>query len=113
MCIPPESAGLTRRLPAGLECAAMEGETRMSFAGPDDLNRFVSQVRSELDGLGLHTAAERLGAVQDSAFTTGSEWLGELGSAVRQIQRECTLPETLDGMLERIMREVRRVWPAL
>jgi hypothetical protein len=85
----------------------------VGFDGPDDLNHFVSQVRSELDGLGLHAAAERLGDVQDSGFTTGSEWIGALGSAVKQIRRECAIPADLDGKLELIMREVRRVWPAL
>jgi hypothetical protein len=45
----------------------------MSFDRPDDLNRFVSEVRDDLERAGFHAAARRLAAVQGTAFTTGSE----------------------------------------
>jgi hypothetical protein len=85
----------------------------MRFESPDELNRFVTQVRADLQAAGHHAAAERFAAIQGAAFTTGSEWLGELGTAVREVRASCTLSEELDAKLERIRAEVRRVWPFL
>jgi hypothetical protein len=51
--------------------------------------------------------------VQRTAFTTGSEWLGELGAAVKAIRAERGLPNSLRQKLEAIRAHVRRVWPAL
>lgn len=85
----------------------------MTFDSPEDLNRFVCQVRADLESAGLLAAARRFASIQGSAFTTGSEWLGELGTAVNAIRSEWALPPALDAKLERIMGEVRRVWPAL
>ena len=85
----------------------------MGFDGPDDLRRFVAKVRAELERAGLDGAAGRLAAIQDSPFTTGAEWLGELGLAVKEIRKERALPAGLDAKLKRIQKEVRRVWPAL
>jgi hypothetical protein len=85
----------------------------MTFDSPDDLNRFVSQVRADLEAAGLLAAASRFAAIQGSAFTTGSEWLGELGTAVNEIRREWALAPSLDAELELIMGKVRRVWLAL
>jgi hypothetical protein len=85
----------------------------MAFTDPDDLNRFVSEVRTDLQAAGLDVAAQRIATVQSTAFTTGSEWLGELGVAVNAIRGMHTLPADLDAKLERIKVEVRRVWPSL
>ena len=85
----------------------------MSFESPVDLNLFVSQVRAELETAGFHAAADRFAAIQGAVFTTGSEWLGELGAAVNEIRATCMLPVDLDGKLERIKGAVRCVWPTL
>jgi hypothetical protein len=85
----------------------------MGFDSPDDLNRFIKLVRDELESAGHHGAAARLASAQDSAFTTGSEWLGELGTAVKEIRKAETLPAALDKKLDQIMKEVRRVWRRL
>lgn len=45
-------------------------------------------------------------------FTSGSEWLGEIGVAVKKLRSECTPSGALDDRPERIMRDVRRVWPS-
>jgi hypothetical protein len=73
----------------------------------------AGEVKAGLEATGLHGAARQLAEIQGAAFTTGSEWLGELGMAVRTIRGECVVPREVDGKLERIMTEVRRVWPAL
>jgi hypothetical protein len=80
---------------------------------PDALNRFVSEVREQLDAAGFTAAASRLASVQGAAFTTSSEWLGELGAAVNAVRLDRELPADLRGKLEAIRAEVRRVWPAL
>jgi hypothetical protein len=85
----------------------------VEFDSPEDLDRFVSEVRKELDAGGFGSAASRLATVQRTAFTTGSEWLGELGAAVKAIRAERGLPNSLRQKLEAIRVHVRRVWPAL
>jgi hypothetical protein len=85
----------------------------MRFVTPENLNRLVGEVRADFEAAGLEESARRLAEVQRTAFTTGSEWLGELGMAVRTIRRKCTVPPELDGKLERIVTGIRRVWPAL
>ena len=89
------------------------GQTRrrVGFDRPGDLDRFVSEVRADLEAAGLRRAAERLAEIQRTAFTTGSEWLGELGAAVREIRSEGALGPELDAKLKRIMAQVRRIWP--
>jgi hypothetical protein len=83
------------------------------FASPGDLDQFVTQMRADLDAAGLHGAAQGFARIQRTAFTTGSEWLGELGIAVKEIRKAYAVPAELDVKLERIMAEVRRVWPSL
>ena len=85
----------------------------MIIESPDDLNRLIRDVTTELEALGLDGAARRFVDIQGTAFTTGSEWLGELGVAVKKIRKECRIPPALDAKLERIVTEVRRVWPTL
>lgn len=85
----------------------------MSFDSPDDLNRFVSQVRADFEAAGLQAAAGRLARIQSLAFTTGSEWLGELGIAVKEIRIAAVIAPELDAKLERIMAAVRHRWPTM
>ena len=83
------------------------------FENPDALDRFVSEVRQQLDAMGFTAGASRLASVQGTAFTSGSEWLGELGTAVNAIRADLQLPAEIREKLEVIRAEVRRVWPAL
>jgi hypothetical protein len=85
----------------------------MVLETPDDLDRLVGDVTIELEALGLQGAARRLAGIRAAAFTTGSEWLGELGVAVKEIRDEGRIPAALDAKLERIMPAVRRAWPSL
>lgn len=85
----------------------------MALESPEDLDRLVGEVSAELEARGFQSAARRLAGIQGVAFTTGSEWLGELGTAIKQMRDECRLPPALDARLEQIMTEVRRVWPRL
>jgi hypothetical protein len=79
-----------------------------SFESPEELNLFVSEVRADLEAAGLSAAAGRFAGIQATAFTTGSEWLGELGAAAQEIRREKDLPPALAEKVDRILRRVRR-----
>ena len=57
-------------------------------AAPDDLNRQFGNVATELEALGFHDTASRIVGIQSAALTTGPEWLGELGAAVKGIRSE-------------------------
>jgi hypothetical protein len=83
----------------------------VTFDSPDALERFVTEVRIALEARGFPIAARRLAEVQGSARTTGSEWLGELGAAVKAIRNQRDLPVDLRDRLEVILGEVRRVPP--
>lgn len=85
----------------------------MTPQSPDELSRLVGDVTAELEALGFQDAARRFVAIQSAAYTTGSEWRGELGTAVKEIRNQWRIPPELDARLERIMTEVRRVWPGL
>jgi hypothetical protein len=86
--------------------------TRMRFKSPGELDQFVTVVRRELDESRLPDAARLLATVQETAFTTSSEWLGELGAAVTSDPRGDGDTTKLDDKLEIIMQAVRRAWPA-
>jgi hypothetical protein len=85
----------------------------VTFDGPDALNRFISEVREQLDTLGFQVAARRLADVQETTYPTGSEWLGNLGAAINAIRTERGLPADVVTKLETIRAQVRRVWPGL
>ena len=80
----------------------------MEFANPDELNRFVTEVRADLEAAGLHAAAARFAGIQGAVFTTGSEWLEYLGTAIEEIRSSHSVPGDIDAKLERISRHVRR-----
>ena len=56
--------------------------------------------------------ADEIAMVMSSAWTTSSEFIGELGRAVLRFQREHPAVSTdLHDTLDRCIREVRIVWP--
>ena len=85
----------------------------MMLKSPGDLHSFIESVMRKLDACGLARAARVLEKIQITAYTTSSEWLGELGLAVRTVQQQLAVNKSIDSDLEQIMNEVRKVWPAL
>ena len=83
------------------------------FKSPEERGAFITEVAKKLRGQGQTEAADLLAGVQTVAFTTGSEWLGEVGLLVRRLQREFELDASVRHDLKRIMRAVNRVWPRL
>ena len=84
-----------------------------SFECADDLDRFVAETRKAMAELGLAEAAAAIAEVQSTAYTTRSEWLGDLGATVRRIESQFRLPSQLQSRLDQIMTEVHRAWPTL
>ena len=61
---------------------------------------------------GFGEGADEIAMLMSSAWTTSSEFIGELGRAVLRFQREHpTVSADLQDALDRCMREVRIVWP--
>ena len=84
-----------------------------NFKSPEELHAFISEVTEKLRAQGQTEAADMLASIQNVTFTTGSEWLGELGLLVRRLQREFDLDANIRRDLKRIMRSVKSVWPRL
>ncbi len=78
---------------------------------PDDLHAFVDHVVTELQALDLD--ATPLQRVQQTALTTSSELLGELGKAVRQVQKQTIASDAIKTDLSAIMQAVHKVWPRI
>ena len=83
------------------------------FKSPDEFHAFIAEVGDQLRTSGQSDAAAVLTSLQTVAFTTGSEWLGELGQVVRRVEREFSINAAVSQDLARIMQEVNRVWPSL
>ena len=81
------------------------------FDSPEALRLFVVATEQELRASGLTHAATLLQEVQATAYTTSSEWLGELGTAVRRIQAQFRLPPEIGQRLQRVMTAVHQAWP--
>jgi hypothetical protein len=61
---------------------------------------------------GFGESANEIATLTGSAWTTSSEFIGELGRAVLRFQREHPAVSTdLRDALDRCTREVRIVWP--
>ena len=81
------------------------------FDSPSEVYAFTNTLILKLQNLNLD--ASPLERVQSTAYTTSSEWLGELGSAVREVQHQRIIDSEINFGLHRIMRLVHSVWPLL
>lgn len=82
-----------------------------TFSSPSDLRAFVLTLSDELASAGMPEASERLRAAATFPATTSSEWLGELGLAVREVQQKHRPPVATQVALERVMSAVHLAWP--
>ncbi|HLY61725.1 MAG TPA: hypothetical protein VKV95_13340 [Terriglobia bacterium] len=84
-----------------------------TFSSPSDLRAFVLNLADELARAGKPEASERLRAAATYPATTSSEWLGELGLAVREVQQKHQPSAATQDALESIMSAVHVAWPKL
>ena len=86
-------------------------DTSNCFSSPEDVHAFIRVLITNLRENGLDASA--LEEVQSTAYTTSSEWLGELGLAVRKVQEQVIKDHSISDRLLRLMRLVHSVWPEL
>lgn len=67
---------------------------------------------ASLAASGFTAQAAQLQGVLDGCWTSSSEMIGELGTAVLQIRRECRpLSAQQKALVQECLREVRKAWP--
>jgi len=78
-----------------------------------DISPVLRRLISELKAGGLDSAAHDLEARCFAAYTTSSEWLGEVGLALERFRStNCgRYSSNLDPLIDQCLREVGRVWP--
>jgi len=69
----------------------------------EEMERSIHEAIADLQAAGLTEAARRLAEIQSTAFTTGSEWRGELARAVLSIRRSRDCPRELRSKLGRLL----------
>jgi hypothetical protein len=84
-----------------------------TFSSPSDLRAFVLNLADEFASAGMPEASGRLREAATLPCTTGSEWLGELGLAVREIQQKHRFSSTTQDALESVMAAVHVAWPKM
>jgi hypothetical protein len=84
-------------------------------SGGSDLVALVREAVQAARAAGLNEAADELESRTSAAFTTSSEWLGEVGLAIRQFRarERGRLPPAVQRSLDSCLAEVRKVWPRL
>jgi hypothetical protein len=87
--------------------------SRRSFNSPTDFNDFVKEVAQQVRAEGIMQAANRLDEVCSTAYTTSSEWLGDIGLVIRSILAEESPSQDLRARLKTIMEAVHVAWPML
>mgnify|MGYP001582206013 CR=1 FL=1 len=80
------------------------------FGSANELDAFVTETCVQLRERGFAAASEGLERVQGTAFTTGSEWRGELGLAIADVRSRFALPRDLADRIARIYRELGSPW---
>jgi hypothetical protein len=78
------------------------------FRSPEELRQFALDTAVMLEHAGLDAAGRALEAAATAVYGTGSEWLGEIGLAVKKAGH--VDDPALARRLDRLHRAVRRVW---
>ncbi len=88
--------------------------TPMALASVD-VAKVLHEAMERARAAGLAESADELEARTSAAFTTSSEYLGEVGLAIRQfLAREGDrVPVAVQERLRDCLVEVRKVWPRL
>ena len=86
-----------------------------SPAHPDDVAAVLAEAIREARVAGLRDAADELEARTRSAVTTSSEWLGEVGLAIRRFEERehGRVPAVVQQRFDACKAVVGRTWPGL
>lgn len=79
----------------------------------DDFKPMLREALTEIEAAGFVTPAETAREKCFSAYTTSSEWLGEVGASVTELLTTCgsSIPMTTRQKLNLCLNEVAKVWP--
>lgn len=77
------------------------------FSSPKELDDYVRTTAKLLESAGHAEAAAELDKIRSTAWTTSSEWLGELGFAIRRIKALGDVPDEVAPRLRRISKAAR------
>ncbi len=80
-----------------------------------DVTKLLHEAIEGARAAGLAGAADELEARTSAAFTTSSEYLGEVGLGIRRFlaRERGRVPVAVERQLKDCLAEVRRVWPRL
>ncbi|MCI0414063.1 hypothetical protein L0222_14850 [bacterium] len=78
-----------------------------TFESSEAIYEFIETLISELCANGYDPGP--LESVQQTAYTTGSEWSGDLRAALKEIQKQHIREEALKSSLQRVMKLVKNV----
>lgn len=70
---------------------------------PDEMREYLDQLCADLAAAGMADASRQLQDVQGQAYTTSTEWRGELRRAARAIRSRQTLPRDLDARVSALL----------
>ena len=87
----------------------------MSYTDPKGVaNRLARLVRHlevrHLEGSRQAEADTILNRVRETGYTTGSEWRGDLGQAIRSVEQRFELDAEVQSELDWLMSRVHDVW---
>lgn len=97
--------------PRGSYSLDIKHMNKNGFNSPDEVYVFINHVIAELQAHGID--AKPLQEVQTTAYTTSSEWLGDLGVAITKIQKQKIRNKDIMADLERLLDLVHKVWPKI
>lgn len=79
------------------------------FQSPEELRQFALDTAVLLERAGHWAEGHALESAATAMYATGSEWLGELGVAVKKATH--VHDPQIARRLDAIQKAVRRVWP--
>jgi hypothetical protein len=87
--------------------------TSMPTSSPADISPVLKRLIAELHAGGLDAAARELEGHCFAAYTSSSEWLGEVGAALNRFRsgNHGRYAQELDPLIDQCLREVGKVWP--
>jgi len=79
----------------------------------DALTQRVDRVIQRLAQAEMREPAKLLADWRTTAFTTSSEWLGELGLVIRKIQKQYKIDKQTNADLDYLLDQVKQVWRSI
>jgi hypothetical protein len=88
-------------------------ESRTVMSPAEDFTPRLLKALAEVEAAGFAALAGAARGRCLAAYTTSSEWLGEVGASLTELLRACgaAIPQPTRAELEACLNEVAKVWP--